>query len=155
MQKNNVIVPNKILIGEVRNALDAGKSAMIRVKGHSMRLFLKSERDIVKLVKVSPSDVRINDVILAETAPEIYVLHRVIKREGTKLTLMGDGNIKGTETCTEDRIVGKVTEFYRRGRVKPDSIDGLKWRAYTKIWLIIKPLRRYILGIVRRLNLSI
>lgn len=155
MQKYNVIVPNKILIGEVKNALNAGKSAMIRVKGHSMRLFLESERDIVKLVRTSPSEVQINDVILAETAPEIYVLHRVIKREGTKLTLMGDGNIKGTETCTEDQIVGKVTEFYRKGRIKPDSISGLKWRTYSKIWLIIKPLRRYILGIVRKLNLSI
>lgn len=150
-----LLVPNDILIAEVKQALAQGHSATIRVKGVSMRPFLEDGRDIVKIARVQPKEVKANDVALAEIAPAHYVLHRVISREGKKLTLMGDGNIRGTESCNDTDVVGIVTAFYRKGRKRPDSATGLKWRAYSSIWMAIKPMRRIVLGVYRRLPFTI
>ncbi len=146
-------VPNHLLIAEVRRALQQGHTATLRVKGYSMRLFLESNRDKVLLAPVAPDAVKVRDVVLAEVSPEHYVLHRVIDRKGDRLVLMGDGNIKGTETCRDTDVVGIAIAFYRKGRSKPDRTDGLKWRIYSQVWLALKPLRRIILGVYRRIRM--
>lgn len=149
MQERVIEVPNHLLIDEIKKAIREGHTATLRVKGFSMRLFLESQRDIVKLAPIAEA-VKVRDVVLAEIAKDKYVLHRVIRRDGRQLTLMGDGNIRGTEQCLDSHVVGVATEFYRKGRTKPDRVDSLKWRLYSSAWLALKPLRRIILGIYRR-----
>lgn len=155
METRIMQVPNRILLGEVKRMIAAGHSATIRVKGFSMRLFLESERDIVKLEAIHPADVKVHDVVLAEIVTDHYVLHRVIARNGNSLTLMGDGNICGTENCLDTDVVGVATAFYRKGRSKPDLTIGWKWRTYSKIWLFLTPIRRIILSVYRRLPFTI
>ena len=56
---------------------------------------------------------------------------------------MGDGNLSGTESCTVADVMGTVTAIERGKRtVKPGK---------GRFWRFLKPLRRYILGIYRRL----
>lgn len=155
MKTHNLQVPNRVLIGAVKQMLQEGHTATFRVKGVSMRLFLENERDLVKLEPVQPEAVGVGDVVLAEVEPETYVLHRVIRRQGEQLTLMGDGNLVGTETCRATDVVGIATAFYRKGRQKPDLVTGRKWRLYSYLWLRLKPFRRVILGIYRRLPFRI
>ena len=144
-------IPNEILIPKVKEVIDRGATATLRVKGHSMRIFLSNGRDLVTLVAPEPENLRVGDVVLAEIQPKIYVLHRIIKRTQDQLTLMGDGNVGTTEACTIKDVIGIVTLFYRKGRTKPDSVNGWKWKTYSRIWLILTPFRRYILAIHRRL----
>jgi len=150
METRTLSIPNKELLGEVKRTIAEGRRAKIRVKGNSMRLFLESERDLVTLVPVEAEEIKLRDVVLAEIAPDHYVLHRVIAMSGQHITLMGDGNVKGTEHCLRQHIVARVSEFYRKGRSKPDLTTGKKWRIYSSLWLALKPLRRIILGIYRR-----
>lgn len=151
IEREALIVPNEILFFEVKRLLQQGHTATFRVKGWSMRIFLENERDIVKLASIKPEDIRRKDIVLAEIAPQKYVLHRVIRRQGNILTLKGDGNLRGTETCLDTDVVGIVTAFYRKGRSKPDLVNGWKWRTYSTLWLMLTPLRRIILGIYRRI----
>ena len=52
----------------------------------------------------------------------------VIALEGEKVTLLGDGNIAGTEECTLKDVMGTVIEIGRgRRTVKPGK--GRVWRA--------------------------
>lgn len=155
METRNLQVPNKVLIGAVKELLREGRTATFRVKGVSMRLFLENERDLVKLEPARPESIAVGDVVLAEIAPDSYVLHRVIHRDGEQLTLMGDGNLVGTESCSATDVVGVATAFYRKGRKRPDLVSGRKWRVYSYLWLRLKPLRRLILGIYRRLPFHI
>lgn len=148
-------IPNSILIEEVRHVIAQGKKALFRVKGNSMRIFLESDRDKVMVAPVKPEEVKLYDVVLAETTPQKYVLHRVIRTDCDFLTLMGDGNIKGTEHCRRDQVIGKAVAFYRKGNKQPDSVDRAKWRIYSTIWLSLLPVRRIILGIYRRLPFRI
>ena len=144
-------IPNEILIPKVKEVIDRGATATLRVKGHSMRIFLSNGRDLVTLVAPERENLRVGDVVLAEIQPKVYVLHRIIKRTQDQLTLMGDGNVGTTETCTINDVIGIVTLFYRKGRTKPDSVNGWKWKTYSRIWLTLTPFRRYILAIHRRL----
>lgn len=144
-------IPNEILIPKVKEVIERGATATLRVKGHSMRIFLSNGRDLVTLVAPERENLRVGDVVLAEIQPKVYVLHRIIQRTQDQLTLMGDGNVGTTETCTINDVIGIVTLFYRKGRTKPDSVNGWKWKTYSRIWLTLTPIRRYILAIHRRL----
>lgn len=144
-------IPNEILIPKVKEVVDRGATATLRVKGHSMRIFLSNGRDLVTLIAPERENLRVGDVVLAEIQPKVYVLHRIIQRTQDQLTLMGDGNVGTTEVCTINDVIGIVTLFYRKGRTKPDSVNGWKWKTYSRIWLTLTPIRRYILAIHRRL----
>lgn len=145
-----IVVPNEILVAEIKRTLSEGHTATFRVKGQSMRPFLENLRDVVKIERVMPELVRVNDVVLAEIAPKTYVLHRVISRVDNQLTLKGDGNVVGVEHCCDKDVIGIATAFYRKGKTSPDLVTSLKWRVSTRVWLSFTPLRRILLAIYRR-----
>lgn len=113
-----------------------------------MRPFLEDNRDKALLIK--PSTINVGDPVLCEIAPLHFVLHRIIKIDGEDITLRGDGNI-GVEHCKRKNVLGAVIGFYRKNRKRLDRTDGWKWRLYSYVWTRLFPLRRYILGIYRRL----
>lgn len=124
------------------------KSVTFVVRGFSMRPFLEDGRD--KVVLAPPREPKIGDIVLAEVREQIYALHRVIKIEDGVYTMRGDGNpLRMTENFTYDKIVGVAEAFIRKG--KRVSVDSRKWRFYSAMWETLKPLRRIILGIYRRL----
>ena len=126
---NTRTIPNDILIPEIKRFIDDGHTAIFRVRGNSMRLFLKDGRD--KVVLAPCHKVNVRDVVLAEISPGHYVLHRIIRKDGKQLVLKGDGNVCGTEQCTTDNIVGIATGFIRKGRDTIDPVSGYKWRIYS------------------------
>lgn len=151
----SITIPNHILIPDVKQKIDTLGNATIRVHGFSMRIFLENGRDKVTLSRPDTDTLKRGDVVLAEVTPQLYVLHRIIHREGDQLTLMGDGNIVGTESCTVQDVIGIATAFYRKGRSIPDSAEGRKWKIYSKIWLTLTPMRRWILAFYRRIWLKL
>lgn len=151
MLTRKIQVPNEVLVSEIKKALAEGHSVTFRVKGYSMRPFLENERDLVRIEAMTASLIREGDVVLAEIAPQKYVLHRVIDRTDNQLTLQGDGNICGVEHCLDTDVVGIATQFFRKGRRWYDSVTGIKWRIYSWVWLRLTPWRRILLGIYRRL----
>ncbi len=148
-----IALPNALFIPEIKRAIDEGHTVTFRVRGYSMRLFLEDRRD--KVVLAPCKEVKVGDVVLAEIRKDIYVLHRIIKKEGEQLTLMGDGNIYGTETCSTSNIIGIAIGFLRKGREEMESTNGKKWKIYSFFWLHLKPIRRYILAFYRLIYLKI
>ena len=139
---------NADLLPEVVTLLNEGHTVTLRLRGFSMRPFLEDNRDKALLIK--PSAINVGDPVLCEISPLHFVLHRIIKIDGEDITLRGDGNI-GVEHCKRENVLGAVIGFYRKNRKRLDRTDGWKWRLYSYIWTRLFPLRRYILGIYRRL----
>lgn len=145
-------VPNHILLAAVRDALREGHTATISVKGWSMRPFLENLRD--KVLLVSPEGAKVGDAVLAEIKPGHFVLHRIIdiKTDAADstldaITLMGDGNIRGTEHCTRKDICGIVSLYiYPHKTVSADDPTLMK-RIHR--WRKLLPVRRYLLAIYR------
>ena len=89
-------IPNEQLFAVVTEVLREGHTAVIWVKGYSMRPFLEHERDRVKLA--APGQVKVGDAVLAQIAPGRYVLHRILNMDDDRITLQGDGNLVGVVT---------------------------------------------------------
>ena len=138
-----------VIIKEAVRLVQDGVSVTFPVKGRSMLPFIFGGRESVILQK--PQDLQRGQVVLAEIAPDRYVVHRIIKVETDRITLMGDGNICGTESCPPDKVLAIATHVVdEKGRRRP--LYSKARIAKAKLWYHIRPLRRYILAALRRLN---
>lgn len=138
-------LPNDAFLGLVSEKLAEGHTAVIWVKGYSMRPFIEFGRDRVKLAPFD--ELKVGDAVLAQIAPGHYVLHRIIRRDGERLTLQGDGNVFGEEHCLCSDVCGVVTEYIRPGRTLMASDKRLQRRI--RLWRRLRPARRYLLWIYR------
>ena len=144
---STVELPNEIFLKEVRAWIADGHDVTLRVRGVSMRPFLEDRRD--KIVLTRPMEVKVGDAVLAEIAPGKYVYHRVVRIEGDRLTLKGDGNVHGTEACGIADVAASTKQLIRKGRHY--SPEGWAWRCYSALWPSMPFVRRVLLAIHRRL----
>lgn len=145
--ENVVELPNDVFLGSVIELLAEGHTATLRVRGNSMRPFLEDRRDSIVLTAVT--HINVGDPVLAEIQPGKYVFHRIIAIDGDHVTLMGDGNVSGTEHCTKADIKANACTLIRKG--KAYSTDGKRWQRYSRRWLRLTPIRRWLLAIYRRI----
>ena len=139
-------LPNEQYLPVVARYIAAGESAVISVKGFSMRPFLEQCRDKVKL---SPwTELHVGDAILAEISQGHFVLHRIIAIDGHHLTLMGDGNVRGVEHCTLADVRGLVTQYIRPGGHVIMASDPQLCRK-IRCWRRLLPIRRLLLFIYK------
>ena len=77
-----------------------------------------------------------------------HILHRIVRRDGERLTLAGDGNYRITEQCTTRDVAGIAVRVIRAsGRVV--SCDSPGWQLRSRLWLAIPPwLRRQVLRVL-------
>ena len=87
------VVSNHILVTEIDRLVNEGTQVSFVPKGNSMLPFIRGGLDSVVLMK--DADVAPLDIVLAKVG-KTYVIHRIIKIDGDRITLMGDGNIRGT-----------------------------------------------------------
>ena len=141
MNMKKIALPNDILLSEVTSLLKEGKDVIIPTKGNSMLPFIRGERDSVNLRLLGTLEE--GDIVLAQIRPGVYVLHRVWALDGACVTLMGDGNLSGTESCTQADVSGTAVEIIRPGGKRIEVTDKIWWRK-------LLPVRRWILAIYRR-----
>lgn len=181
-----ILLPNQLFFAEVEAMLAEGREVQIRMKGHSMRPLLRSERDIAVLTPIArytgnsetaAAARKQNRLARNETAPDTaanshpdrlpsgsqalqpgdvvlfrccgrHILHRIVRRDGERLTLAGDGNYRITEQCTTRDVAGIAVRVIRAsGRVV--GCDSPGWQLRSRLWLAIPPwLRRQVLRVL-------
>ncbi len=146
-KKREVTVDNAELFPFLVSLMEKGHTVTLKLKGVSMRPFLEDERDVA-LMRLA-TEVVAGEPVLAEVGKGHFVLHRVIRLEGDAVTLLGDGNLV-EEHCSVGDVKAQVVGFYRKGSKKLDRIDGWKWRAYSFVWMRLRPVRRWLLALYRR-----
>ena len=137
------------IIKEAVKLVQDGVSVTFPVKGRSMIPFIVGGKESVILQQ--PGELKPGLVVLAEIAPEHYVLHRILNIDSDKnrITLMGDGNVRGTELCTPSTVMARATHVvYEKGRKRPLESRSSQFKA--RLWLGLLPVRRYLLAIMRR-----
>lgn len=138
---------NARLLPEVISMIEEGHTITLPLRGFSMRPFLEDGRDKALLGKAG--QLKVGDVVLAEIRPKTYVLHRIIAINGEHITLLGDGNLT-PEYCRCCNVHAIALGFFRKGRTHLDSVNDRKWRCYSRCWMALRPLRRYLLWLYRR-----
>ena len=151
MKERSVQIDNHTLMQEITRMFNEfGKeSVTLTVRGYSMRPFLEDSRD--KVILAPPHKPNVGDVVLARIAENRYAMHRVIKFENGIYTMQGDGNpTYMKEEFTDADIIGVAQAFIRKGKVV--TTTSTTWRTYSATWKVLKPLRRILLAVYRRIN---
>lgn len=131
------IISNQSAFSQARDLLLEGESVRIAVRGQSMLPFFQSGSTIL-LRPIRKEDFRVGHVVMAESAPGRFVVHRIHRLEGDRVVLLGDGNLYGTETMSREKVYGIVDCGWLHLRL-------------AALWRIMQPLRRYPLAILRRI----
>ena len=139
-------IDDSVILSEAVRLVNEGVEVTFPVNGRSMRPFIEGGRDSVVLVK--PVDVKRLDVVLARTDDGRHVVHRVLSVDGGRVTLMGDGNLCGRETCGVDGVLAKVTHVVRPGG-KRIPLEMPRMRVAAKLWVALLPFRRILLKLYR------
>ncbi len=132
---------------EVIRLIDEGVSVKLPVSGKSMRPFIVGGRDSVILQK--PVNLKVGEIVLAKVEGSRYVLHRIVRFDGVMFTLMGDGNILGTEHCAICDIKGVATHVVR-GDGKEINLKCVGSRLTWTLWRWLCPVRKYLLMIYNK-----
>ncbi|MBQ7856723.1 MAG: hypothetical protein IJ348_06390 [Alistipes sp.] len=130
-------VNNRAMFSLVRDLLLDGSSVTVTVRGQSMLPFFRSGSTVL-LRPIRSEDFCKYNVVLADTGQN-FVIHRIIEVGDEQITLLGDGNIYGTETMSRDKVYGVI------------DCSALHL-ALAKIWLWMRPVRRFPLAIFRRIT---
>ena len=158
-----IVKDKALMMEEVRHLISEGHTVSFTVKGNSMNPFMVHMRETITLGPWKDSDLKPGTVALVLDNRGNHLIHRIISRGKHKdyytgeitetVTLLGDGNICQTETATLNNVIGIMYSIERKGRIwKPSDLG---WRAYSWIWQELTPLRRWPLGLWRRLNRSL
>lgn len=136
------------IIEEAIRLVEDGVSVTLPVNGNSMLPFIIGGKESVILQK--PMLSKKGDVVLAWTDGCRYVVHRIIAIEGEAVTLMGDGNLSGTEHCTLKDVKAKVTHVVVADE-RPHDLYCRWRRVAARLWWHLRLVRKYLLAIYRRL----
>jgi hypothetical protein len=131
-----------VLIHRNLESLKEGKVVAIIPQGISMLPFIKGGEDCVYLLK--KDKVEVGDIVLMDYHGK-HLLHRVYAIDGEKITLMGDGNLKGNEVVDQTEVLGTAVEI-----IKPDGRRCKPSKAW--LWRHSLPLRKYLLKLHRKWN---
>ncbi len=146
-----IVKDKSIMMEEIRTLISEGRTVSLTVKGNSMNPFLVNLRDQITLGPWKDGDLKKGCVALVRDIRGNYLVHRIIRTDEKTVTLLGDGNIGFTETATYDNVIGIMYSVTRKGRVW--TSESLLWRFYSWSWMLLTPLRRWPLGLWRRLFL--
>lgn len=107
------------------------------VHGYSMYPLLFNHRDSVYIVKVE--QYKKYDVALFERADGQLVLHRIVKIKDGVYYFCGDNDFV-IEKVEKHQIIGKMTEFSRKG--KEYKTSNLFYKLYSRVWCFSFPTKK-------------
>ena len=134
-------ISNNRFFAEVDALIKQGMSVRLKARGNSMQPLLRSG-DEVLLVPPTSDNVKLWMPVLPHTDEKGIVLHRIVKIDGAKITLAGDGNVIQFEHTVPERIIAVATHYYR-GK-KSLQTDTRAMRLFASLWYWALPCRRIV-----------
>lgn len=136
------MVTTEAIHADLLEKLGQGKTVQLTPQGNSMLPFIHGGRDKVLIRK--EEKIGVGDIVLVPHHDRL-ILHRIYAMEGVKLTLMGDGNLKGNEVVDQSEVWGKVLEI-----IKPNGHHRKPNQAW--LWRKSLPIRKYLLKCYSKCN---
>lgn len=125
-------IPNEQFFLWVENEIAEGRSVRFRLKGNSMYPLLRNGLDDVILYPCKNEELQPMDVILFRYKGK-HLLHRIIKIDGNRLTMQGDGSIVTKEECLYSDVIGKIKAIVRPSG-KIIFLNSWQWQFLSFLW---------------------
>lgn len=146
-------VANEWFFAWVESEIGSGRSVRFRVKGNSMRPLLRNGKDEVVVEPCGREGVKRGDVILFRHAGR-YVLHRIVRKTGSRYLVQGDGVCRFCEVCGDADIIGVMTRVCRPSGKQVET-DSARWRLMSRLWLGLGPFRGPVLRMLDKAGISL
>lgn len=132
----------------IKALLAEGLPCRLVVTGSSMIPFLRHRQDAVYLTPADGS-IRVGDILLYLRGANVPILHRVhrLLPDGT-LVMCGDAQV-GLEPIRREQVLAKVSHVERSGKTIPCARISL--RLSVRLWRLMRPLRPYLLAVMRKI----
>jgi hypothetical protein len=143
-----IILPGRELMPLIRAALERGQCVRLTANGSSMLPFIYNG-ETVELVPPRSSLMR-GDIVLAQTAEDRYVLHRVVQIEGDAVFLRGDAQNHREGPLPRQAVLGRAVTCSHHGRVRVQDRGGWHWAGL--VWMRSGWLGFYLLQFALRLR---
>lgn len=111
----------------------------IALEGDSMRPLIRRGRDRVTIVPRKRS-AKVGDVVLFESPPGRYVVHRVYRLAEGRVQTLGDHCRAPDPWMPEGAVLGQVVQVERGRLCIP--LDTPASRAAGRVWMALLPARR-------------
>lgn len=136
----NKKVDLKDMIPLMREQLDAGKTVSFVPRGKSMLPMLIGGEDMIILEKPKGRLHMFDVALYYRRETDTYSVHRVVgfKKDKTYV-MLGDNNFQREYGITDDDVVGVVTNYYHKGKMR--SMDDFTYRVYREFWYYSRPVR--------------
>ena len=118
--------------------------------GRSMRPFLRSGQDMMRIEARGTERLKSGDVVLYRRKTGKYVLHRIVRVRREDYVLCGDNCWQLEPGIRDEQILGVLTEVIRKGQ--PMDVSSFGYKVKVNLWWVLYPVRaailwgRYMLG---------
>lgn len=145
---DNLIIEEELL-PLVRERLEAGfKVRYLPFCGVSMMPLLRQGIDAVEIGPL-PDKLKKYDLPVYCTDRGRYIMHRVVDVKDDHYIILGDNTYR-YEYIRHDQMLGIVTTIKRGNKLIPVTSRG--YRAYSRIWCAIYPLRKLLRNTLLRIK---
>jgi len=129
---------NKELLEITENLLDKNHTLSFRMQGYSMYPTLK-EGDLGLVEKCSPEELKIGDIVVFK-AHDKLIAHRLVaiyNQQNVKMYVAkGDKNNFNDSPFTSDALMGKVTSFQRKNKIRKTDSFVMRFQRFTALYLL-------------------
>lgn len=137
-------------LAEAMESLRKGQVIRIKINGQSMYPFIRGGRDIVELVPFMPTErLELWKCYLCYWEGT-YFIHRYIGMKEDTCLFLGDGNLARIEQVERNDVIGLLNRIQRQDGGMTDCNSRL-WLAKGKLWVHLRPLRIFILPLLRKI----
>ncbi|MGI6572876.1 MAG: hypothetical protein ACOX19_05585 [Fermentimonas sp.] len=143
-------ISNSVLFHEVAEVVTLGHRVEIVGKGNSMFPLIRGDIDKIVLKKTDSRSIEKGNLLLVKLANDNYVLHRVKRYDTHTVTLQGDANLRGVETCRREDVIAEAVEVIRG--TKRIIKGNFAWKLFHLLSLQPYGIRRVVLAVWRRVS---
>ena len=111
--------------------------------GRSMRPFLRSGEDMIRVDARGTERMKAGDVVLYRRKTGKYVLHRIVRVRKGDYVLCGDNCWQLEPGIQDDQILGVLTAVIRKG--KPVDVSSFGYKLKVNLWWALYPVRAAVL----------
>lgn len=137
----NKSIDLKEMIPLMKEQLDAGKTVSFVPRGKSMLPMLKGGEDMIILAKPAGRLHMFDVALYYRRETDSYSVHRVVGfKEDKTYVMLGDNNFQREYGISDDDVIGVVTNYYHKGRMR--SVNDFTYKVYCDFWFYTRPVRR-------------
>lgn len=130
--------------------LDEGHQLKIPLSGLSMFPLIVGGRDEAVLSAVQRRELRRGDIVLYVQADGTHVLHRIHHIKNNEFYMLGDAQTWIEGPIRRESILAVAVAVIRKG--KTISCKRMDYRAFSALWLLVRPLRPAVMHVAIRLR---